>query len=248
MKLDIKNIVLNKVDSTNTVIRKFTVKEGQLLTVAAAYQTGGYGQKGNTWESEEGKNLLFSMIFYAGFVPADRQFLISQAVSLSIRKALADYIPDEEMITIKWPNDIYYKDKKICGFLVSCDIEDGCLTLCTIGIGLNINQETFTSDAPNPISLKQIIHSEKNITEIKLKILHYFERYYDILHHNTFSSIEKAYAYHLYHRQGMHQYKDKQGLFMAEIRQINSQGILTLRDDAGKERHYAFKEVIQLPD
>lgn len=248
MKLDIKNIVLDKVDSTNTVIKRFNIKKDQLLTVAAKYQSGGYGQKGNSWESRDGENLLFSMIFYADFIPAGRQFLISQAVSLSIRKALCAYIPNEDMITIKWPNDIYYGDKKICGFLVSCDIEEGHLGLCTIGIGLNINQDSFASDAPNPISLKQIIHAEKNITEIKLKIISYFEKYYNILDRKAFSTIERAYDYHLYHRKGMHHYKDGQGLFMAEITQIDPQGLLSLRDSEGKERQYAFKEVVQLPD
>lgn len=248
MKLNIRNIVLDKVTSTNTVIKDYTVKDGELLTLSAAYQTGGYGQKGNHWEAENGKNLLFSMIFQAGFIPAGEQFVVSQAVSLSIRDALCMYLTDEDKLTIKWPNDIYFENKKICGFLVGFDIENGRLGRCTIGTGLNVNQENFTSDAPNPVSLKQIIHRETDIQEIKSDVLHCFGKYYAMLVKHEFTAIETAYEKHLYHRRGMHRYEDAQGTFKAEITRIDSQGFLYLRDDKNNERRYAFKEVSQLPD
>lgn len=248
METEITNIVFDKVDSTNNLIKRFTVKKGEILTVAAGYQTGGYGQKGNKWESEEGKNLLFSMIFFADSIPASQQFLVSQAVSLSIREALVHYVPHEEKLTIKWPNDIYYEDKKICGFLVTCDIEENHLGRCTIGIGLNVNQESFSSDAPNPVSLKQITNHPHDITEVKLHILRCFRQYFSTLKDKRFSCIQRAYESHLYHRDGFHSYKDSNGTFLAEITHISPQGILTLQDKDGHTRHYAFKEVVQMPD
>lgn len=249
MTLHIKQIQLEKTDSTNRYIQEIPLSEDELLVVSARFQTSGHGQKGNSWEAEEGKNLLISLAFRAPFVPPERQFVLSQAVSLSIRATLCDYIPQRELLYIKWPNDIYYEDKKICGFLVTCDWEGRRIGRCIIGIGLNINQEHFMGDAPNPISLMQIVEKKINIEEVRDKLLHYITYYYKELEGQQFDSIEQAYFRVLYHRDGSHLYKDKEGeLFKAEITGIDHQGLLFLRDEQGKERHYAFKEVVQYSD
>lgn len=245
MELTVKRIQLTTTDSTNRYICNLPVAGNELVVVSASFQTSGHGQKGNSWEGERGKNLLVSFAFRAPFVPAERQFLLSQALSLSLRDTLREYIPDGENIRIKWPNDIYYKNGKICGFLVTCDWENGIIGRCIAGIGLNINQEQFISDAPNPVSLKQIIHKETPVGEIRERLIYYILHYYNHLKNHEFEWVETNYARSLYHREGFHLYKDKNGEFRAEIKGVTPQGVLILRDDKGEERRYAFKEVVQ---
>lgn len=244
--MEVRYIQLNTVDSTNNVIQKIPVQDNELVVVTARFQTNGYGQKGNHWEAADGQNLLMSMAFRAGFIPIERQFLLSQALSLSIRDTLCYYIADKEHIYIKWPNDIYYKDRKICGFLVTCDIEGNQTGRCIIGIGLNINQTEFTSNAPNPVSLRQIIHKETKVDEVRTKLLQNILNHFSQLGKKHYAQIETLYFQHLYHRNGFFDYKDKNGKFKAEITSVSPQGILCLRDENCQERRYAFKEVTQL--
>lgn len=244
--MNIKQIQLDTTDSTNHYILHVPLQENELVSVSALFQTRGHGQKGNFWEAEYGKNLLISIAFRASCVPVDRQFILSQALSLSIFDTLCQYIPHKENIYIKWPNDIYYNNKKICGFLVSCDLEGMQIGRCIAGIGLNINQETFRSDAPNPVSLKQIIHDETPLNNVQQVLIRHIIHYYTLIKSNNFQIIEQDYFKHLYHKEGFHFYRDKDGIFSARITNINHQGILYLRDTEGKERCYAFKEVEQL--
>ena len=149
-------IALEETDSTNRYIsqlcNELQESVAELTTVTAEFQTAGKGQRGNTWEAERGKNLLFSFVLYPTFLEARRQFILSQIVSLSIKEEL-DRWSDE--ITIKWPNDIYWRDKKICGILIENDLSGHFIGRSISGIGININQNEFHSDAPNPVSQKQ---------------------------------------------------------------------------------------------
>ena len=210
--------------STNSLLRELVIKESlaEGSVVVADFQTAGRGQIGNTWESEAGKNLMFSLVLYPTCIPANRQFLISQIAALSVKEALDLYA---DHITVKWPNDIYWKDKKICGMLIENDLSGHNLYCSIIGIGINLNQTVFRGDAPNPVSLFQIIGKEVDREEVLHRFLSIFYRYY------------------LYRREGYHGYKDESGEFEACIHDIESTGhlLLALRD--GSIRRYAFKEV-----
>ena len=152
-------IRLEETTSTNNYLRglvgKESLPEGSI--VVTEYQTAGRGQVGNTWESEPGKNLMFSIILYPDFLPANRQFLISQIAALSVKETLDAYV---DGITVKWPNDSYWHDQKICGMLIENDLTGHSLYCSVIGIGININQREFLSDALNPVSLVQITGRE----------------------------------------------------------------------------------------
>ena len=123
--------------------------------VVASHQTEGRGMDKNRWESEAGKNLLFSIALNVNFLEASNQFKISQAVSVAIVETLSQFI-DNQKLSIKWPNDIYYGDKKLAGMLIQNTIEGRMMGVSIIGIGLNVNQLEFSKDIPNPISLKMI--------------------------------------------------------------------------------------------
>ena len=135
------------------------------------------GQRGNSWESDSGKNLLFSIVIFPEFLEARRQFLISQIISLAIKEELDTYTTD---ISIKWPNDIYWKEKKICGMLIENDLMGRNISQSIAGIGININQETFHSFAPNPVSLRQITGKEFDLFEILKNIVLRIQSYYSL--------------------------------------------------------------------
>ena len=235
-------IRLAETNSTNNHLRGLVGKEPlpEGSVVIADYQTAGRGQVGNTWESEKGKNLMFSVILYPDYLPANRQFLISQIAALSVKETLDEYVSD---ITVKWPNDIYWRDRKICGMLIENDLTGHSLYCSVIGIGININQQEFRSGAPNPVSLAQITNREYDREEI---LRHFQKRLYDrylglILEHEA--DIRRDYMSALYRSDGFYRYRDDQGLFEARIKEIEPTGHLVLELSDGEVRRYAFKEV-----
>ena len=241
-------IVLDETDSTNRYISQLCNNPqkavAELTTVSAEFQTAGKGQRGNTWEAEKEKNLLFSFVLYPTFLEARCQFILSQIISLSIKEEL-DRWSDE--ITIKWPNDIYWRDKKICGILIENDLSGHFIGRCISGVGININQKEFHSDAPNPVSLKQITGKEHNRHEILAHILKRVQIYYNGLQteeRNTYAAeISARYARALFRRRGFHLYEDANGKFSARLLRVEQDGRFVLEDENGKEREYLFKEV-----
>ncbi len=237
----VKVINLKETDSTNRFLREYRGEEEQLMTVVTAeYQTAGRGQGANTWESERGKNLLFSVFLHPQNIPAARQFVMLEAKSLAIRDSLSELVPD---ISIKWPNDIYFRDMKIGGTLSECDISGKCMKSCILGTGLNVNQLTFTSDAPNPISLCNILGHETDRKALLYKIIDRLEYYLKMVENGQHDELDNLYANALYRRKGIFEYEDTNGRFMAEIARVESNGTLVLQRTDNTVSKYAFKEV-----
>jgi len=226
-----KIIHIDETDSTNRWLREQGGEDD--VVVWADYQTAGRGQGKNTWESERGKNLLFSMLLHPWNIPANRQFAISMQVSLAICEALGERIGD---LSIKWPNDIYWRNAKICGILIENRLKGNHICDSIVGVGLNVNQRQFHSDAPNPVSLWQICEQTTDREQLLNDILKALDRYWD-------KDVKAQYLSMLYRHKGFHPYADKAGVFMAEIMDVEDDGHLLLRDEEGKERRYAFKEV-----
>ena len=240
-------IHLNETDSTNRYLQQLCQEAGnnkveEFTTVCADYQTAGKGQRGNSWEAAKGANLLFSFVCYPTFVPIRQQFVLSQLISLGIKETLDEYCSD---ISIKWPNDIYWKEKKICGILIENDLQGNSIGRCISGIGLNINQEVFLSDAPNPISLKQITGKHYQRETILEKVMQRIEQSYQKLKEDSAYASELAtrYAASLFRREGLHCYQDKDGLFNARLVRVEADGRFVLMDEVNRERSYLFKEV-----
>ena len=235
-------IYLNEVLSTNVELKRLSSIEDldEGLTISAYSQTAGKGQSGSPWESEPGKNLTFSTILYPDFLPVKKSFLLSQVISLSIKDVLDGIIPD---VTIKWPNDIYFRDKKISGILIENEIEGSVLKSSVIGVGLNVNQEHFISEAPNPVSLKQITGKDTDLDELLKKILIYLDIRYSQLKNKREESIISDYTLSLYRKNGYHTYVDADGSFEGIIENVAEDGLLTLRKKNGELKSYYFKEV-----
>ena len=235
-------IRMESVDSTNNYLRELIAKEDlpDGSAVLVDFQTAGRGQTGNSWESERGKNLTFSIAVYPSAIPANRQFLISQISALSIKDALDSHTGG---IYIKWPNDIYWEDRKISGMLIENNLMGTSIHSSVIGIGLNLNQKVFKSNAPNPVSLCQITGKEYDREEVFSHVLSCFYKRYLQLLHGEFGKIAKDYAYSLYRREGFFTYRDGKGVFKAQIKEIEPDGHLVLQLPGGEIRKYAFKEV-----
>jgi len=205
------------------------------------HQTKGKGLDSNSWESEKGKNLTFSIILYPQFT-AEKQFILNKAVSLGIYDMLVDELPDQN-VSIKWPNDIYIGDKKTCGILIQNSIMGKYFDYVVAGIGLNVNQTRFLSNAPNPVSLKLASGKDYNTDEILHKLLAgVFKRYTQV---NTpeARTIELEYQQALYRLMEWHYYTVKGKKIYARITGTNEYGQLLLDSATGQVLVCDLKEV-----
>lgn len=220
---------IKSTNSTNSLMKEMLAKgewpEGEYF-VYAGYQTAGRGQTGNSWESEADKNLLCSIL-----LPPDKDlYFLNIAVGVAILRVIG------EDFTIKWPNDIYYGDKKVAGILVENAILGNEVKYSIAGIGLNVNQTTFVSDAPNPISLKQITGKEYAIDALMQKV-------YAMVQETLNEDVWEEYKNHLYRRDGFWKYEDQNGIFEARIIDVLPTGEIVLCDRNGQNRTYGFKQI-----
>ncbi|MBR6118106.1 MAG: biotin--[Paludibacteraceae bacterium] len=230
-------------NSTNTLLRELIAKgewpEGEHF-LYAGYQTAGRGQTGNGWESEAEKNLLCSILL----PPRKNLFELNMVVAVAVQRLLG------EAFTIKWPNDIYYGDKKVAGILVENAIIGNEIKYSIAGIGLNVNQVEWQSDAPNPVSLKQITGRTYDIDALMQKL---YEQVQKALQEDVWD----YYKAHLYRREGfwpfverevttaptMNAGQEAKEQFRACIEDVLPTGEIVLRDQEGKQRKYHFKQI-----
>ncbi len=240
-KANKKFIVLNETDSTNNYAKQLILSNPEEGTVVMAqYQKSGKGQQGNSWESESGKNMLASIILYPSFLYAGDQFMISKIVSLAILDTLKSKIKN---VSIKWPNDIYVHDKKIAGILIENTIKGNNLDSSILGIGLNLNQTIFMSNAPNPVSLQQITGEEYNIEKVADEVLTSFSRWYKKLKMGDHSEINATYYTNMFRGEMWSLYSKNDVRFEAKIIGIGEFGKLRLQKRDGSIEEYLFKEV-----
>lgn len=234
-------IRLDEIDSTNNYLRLHAPQtEAWMTVVTAEFQTAGRGQGTHTWESKPAENLLFSVLTHPVMVPVRSQFLLSEAGALALKEVLDGYT---DGITLKWPNDVYWNDRKLSGTLIETSIGGGHIKNCVFGIGLNVNQKTFESDAPNPVSLAQILGHDIDREQLFKQIVAAFEKYYCMLENGQYDAISALYHEALYRRQGFYMYEDGDGRFEGAIVEVGDDGLLVLRDRDGRFREYEFREV-----
>lgn len=222
---------ISSTNSTNTLMRELLAKgewPEEELFLYAGYQTAGRGQTGNGWESEPDKNLICSIL-----LPNKNLYFLNIAVSVAIIRLIG------EPFTIKWPNDIYYRDKKLAGILLENAIVGSIVKYSIAGVGLNVNQTKFTSDAPNPVSLKQITGKTYDIDQLMKDL---FEEVKAVLNEPE-ERIWSNYKDHLYRREGWYAYEDQNGCFEARIIDVLPTGEIVLKDKQGNERIYHFKQI-----
>ena len=241
---------IKSTNSTNTLLKELIAMGQSPKFVYAGYQTAGRGQTGNGWESEEGKNLLCSILL----PPRKNLFELNIAVSVAVYRVIRSVFCQRSglcsELSIKWPNDIYWQDKKVAGILIENAIMGSEVTYSIAGIGLNVNQTKFQSDAPNPISLKQIYGKDFAVDEL-------MEKLYAEVQKALEEDVWDAYKAHLYRREGfwsfverevsvaptMNADKGEKAIFMARIEDVLPTGEIVLKDQEGKERKYHYKQI-----
>lgn len=238
-------VYVDEAASTNTLLasRISGFEHGSAL--AAHRQTAGRGQRGNSWESEPGKNLTFSVLLCPSAITASRQFELSQIVSLALVNVLREKLATEE-VYVKWPNDIYYKDKKLAGILIENALTGPRIKHSIVGIGLNVNQQTFESDAPNPVSMTNITGETYELDSLLETIIRRIVEDFDAYEQNPAPiKLAACYRYLLWRGEGYWPYRDTASgsEFKARIAAISPTGHLTLAHESGAFRTYSFKEV-----
>lgn len=231
-----------KVSSTNdlasVMLRGDKPAEGTVIT--AAFQEGGRGQKGNTWDSEPDKNLLMSVILYPVMVRPENQHIISQLVSLAVYDLVRAEIPD---VKIKWPNDIYVRNDKIAGILIEHSIMGNTISSSVAGIGLNVNQTEFRSTLLNPVSLAQATGRKHDLSIITGELIRLLDMRYAMVISGRTDELAEAYHNSLYRCGEWHRYADLNGEFRGMIESVGPGGLLMVRREKGPVTGYSFKEI-----
>lgn len=242
MVIGSKIIFISSLTSTNTyAIRLLGSEKPQEGTIISTdFQSAGRGQPGNKWESEEGKNLLFSLILYPEMIKPQEQFFVSMAISLGINDFLSQQTADS---SIKWPNDIYVGNDKIAGILIESSVMGEKVGYMVAGIGLNINQENFMSNAPNPVSLKQITGKDYVVGKCLEKLAAGLDKRYIELRDGKAKNIREDYISKLYRFNEWAMFRDNTGEFTGKITSVGSDGGLHVEKRSGKMMIYYFKEI-----
>ncbi|MDR1983237.1 MAG: biotin--[acetyl-CoA-carboxylase] ligase [Prevotellaceae bacterium] len=238
-----KTLWYSETESTNDLANEAIRNKDENGTVFVAdIQTKGRGQRNNAWESEPFKNLTFSFIIYPDFLKAEEQFLLSKAISVAVVNFLKECGLTAK---IKWPNDIYVGDKKITGILIEHNIIGNNIASSIVGVGLNVNQKKFLSNAPNPTSVLIELEREKELDREKSlkRLLFLFEKRYKALAVRDFENLEKDYFEHLYRNDGFYRYISNETEFWAKITGISNVGELLLETKDGEQRKFGFKEI-----
>lgn len=240
----------NTLHSTHTYVSEHAASMAAGTVVSADYQTAGRGQRGNTWEAEAGENLLFSMLVRPAGLAAGKQFYVSEAVSLALVDTLWQVCGVE--CRIKWPNDIYAGEKKICGILIAhgveaCEEGEARITHSVLSAGVNLNQKRFVSDAPNPVSVFQLTGVMTDRELFLQQLLANIEAGMELLNSGENATLHDRYMSSLWRGDGgVYPFYDVQTgeRFRASVYAVEPLGHLVLRSvPEGTLRRYAFKEV-----
>jgi len=238
-------IFYNELPSTNTeasiLLRRGEPEEGTVILTD--YQSGGKGQGGNIWESEKGKNLLFSIILYPHSVSPGDQFLISMAISLGICDFLDRYCTGAR---IKWPNDIYLGNNKMAGILIENSIIGFDIESSVAGIGININQENFPSNLPRPVSLKMATGKEYSTSECLKELLPDLDRRYRHLLFDDRDIIRHDYLARLYRFMEWTSFRSGDNVFLGRITDVLVSGQIRIEEKGGSAKEFSFREFTYL--
>ena len=225
-------IYFDAIDSTNgyaiELVSNSNPNEGTVIW--ASHQTHGRGQIGSTWDAEAGKNLLMSVILQPHFLFASQQFVLNIITSLALCAALRELNIEAK---IKWPNDIYIEDKKVCGILIQNILFGKKIKYAVVGIGLNVNQSHFDPNLPNPTSLSITTNTSFDITEIKALVCKQLQHYYHRIKVDGYEALAQEYKQNLYLLDTLSGYESADQKFNAVLKGIDATGKLLLEKSNG---------------
>lgn len=244
-------IQVDTTESTNTYAKQMPapadIDDMTPSVVITDNQTEGRGQRGNTWQSEPGKNLTFSLVVYPVWLAAAHQFELSMLVSIGLVNALRKWVDNPAWLKIKWPNDIYFGDRKVAGILIENIVGDGAIERSIVGIGLNVNQKEFERDIPNPISLWHVTGLEadrdKLLETVVDSILDMVDSYESDPEADELTDIYNSLLWR--NDDGFHLWQLPDGTdFEGRLVNVDTTGRLHLVTPGGEQRSFLFKEVM----
>ena len=236
-------IKLNAIDSTNSFLRQLSTEESvdDFTVVVADYQTDGRGQMGTQWQSQNDKNLMFSVFKEVEGVDVLSHFYISMAVSLAVFEALKVFQINQ--LKIKWPNDILSEQQKLCGILIENVIKQNTLQSSIIGIGINVNQTQF-NDLPNATSMQLISGKHFDREHVLKEVLKQLTYYFSLLNSKSYSILKQAYEANLFRMDKPSTFKDNEGtLFTGFIKGVSDSGHLKVLVEDDIVKSFELKEV-----
>ena len=239
-------IRLPEINSTNDYLLTHCKNFEEGTVVLTNHQTAGKGLDNNQWESAKGKNLTLSVLLNPPSIYSSDQFNLNMATSLALRKFISHYT--DTPVLVKWPNDIYAKNHKIAGILIKNFLYGEVIYSSIIGLGININQENFYSDAPNPVSLKQLTGKNYDLEQMLELLLKDLDDYYQILYNRDFNQLNQEYYQYMYRLKEWHNYLIHGQKVHASIQGIDEFGRLTLTDEQGRLDVCDLKEIEFLLD
>ncbi len=235
----------DSLESTNKYCEALDLAEVEDFTCYwALEQTAGIGQRGNHWHSAPSRNLTFSLVLHPAFLPAARQFRLTQALSLGIKDFIESIVSIDPIVTIasiKWPNDIYIDGHKICGTLVSTRLQGNAIASAVCGIGLNVNEREFPLWVPHPTSLGLLTGQEYDLDPLLYQLLACIERRYDDL--KTGLDPEPEYLAHLMNLHVPARYIYNKEEITATITGVDPHGRLLLTAADGRSLSCGMKEI-----
>lgn len=221
-------IILNTTESTNNhaihAVRSGTAMNG--TAYFALEQTKGKGQRTKTWHSKKGENLILSTIQSSRGLNIDNQFPLSCAVCLACLDLLSSHAGDE--FKIKWPNDLYWRDRKAGGILIENIIKGKTWENSIIGIGININQTNFPEMSNFPVSLKQITGKTFDPIELAKELCVLLENRLRAVETKSIEVELENYNALLYRHSTTARFRKGNITFDATIKGVNRQGQLIL--------------------
>lgn len=236
----------DSVQSTNTtareIIRNSNPKEGTIII--AREQRAGRGYLTNTWESEPGTNLTVSLILKPVFLEPQKQFELTKVFSLAISDLMKDILEQtKETVTIKWPNDIYIGEKKVAGILAENSIMGNTIKDCVCGIGINVNQLRFISEAPNPVSLRQITGIVYSLHDLLDLLTQKLDHWYHLLVESDLDAINRHYHENLFRKDLLCWFESGGMKFRGTILHTDMYGRLLIQKENEELKVFDFKEV-----
>ena len=226
--------------STNTEAHQLLIKneatEG--CTVVTTHQTAGRGQRGNTWEAEPGKNITLSVVLMPKFLAIKHQFYLNMAVSLGVHDLLREL--GLHKAQVKWPNDLFFEDKKLGGILIENSINSLTLQHSIVGIGLNMNQLAFGYSTAT--SLAKVLGYTLNLEQVTNRLLELLEKRYLELRNGKTAKLKYEYLQVLYRYQEQHLYEVQNKRVAGQIVGVDEEGRLAVEID-GELRYFGFKEI-----
>jgi BirA family transcriptional regulator, biotin operon repressor / biotin---[acetyl-CoA-carboxylase] ligase len=237
-------IRLDEIGSTNEyaidLMEKGPVAEGTVIV--ARSQIAGKGQEGNRWESEPGKNLTATVVFNPRFLSPSEQFRMNKAVSLGVLECCRGFLPGHSL-ALKWPNDIYTGARKLGGILIQHRVQGATLAVTIAGIGLNINQQHFPQDIPNPVSMFHLLGSETGPDQVLERLCSCLDKEYQGLKAVDPDALDRRYVRSLLGFAEWRIWETSRGTFDGMIAGVDEFGRLQIRDKEGEIRTFAHNEI-----